>query len=164
MCLFTKQKTPTITDADMIVYKCVEVRIYPGDHEDFDADVFSLIQGFPYVFGKLYSTEIKKSKNDYAYNDVTVKNHYKLDDIAYKNISDISDENRLKAVRENGIEVYSDGFHFFINNDHRTAVRCYDVGKFVKCTIPAGSEIYFDETGLGITNQLIINGFCDTKK
>jgi hypothetical protein len=128
---------------------------------DIDADVFSLFQGFPYKFGKLYSTEIKPSLNDYAYNDISVKNHYKLDDIVDLKMSD---ENKLKAVRENGIEVYSDGFHFFINNDHRTAVRCYDVGKFVKCTIPAGSEIYFDETGLGITNQLIINGFCDTKK
>jgi hypothetical protein len=60
---------------------------------------------------------------------------------------------QLFYCRVNGVVSYGQGFHF-CRNKKRVDKRME--GYLYRCIIPAGSEVYFDKTGLGITNKIIV--------
>jgi hypothetical protein len=128
MCLITEQKEPTILSEDMIVYKILTRHV-------FTHELVSPFRSFKWDLGKLYSTNITQKEidllSDAEFFDRDAKEPYYM---LYSQLYE-----------------YSTGFHSFKTKDR---ARYYIV---FECTIPAGSEIYEDKSGLIVSNQLIIN-------
>lgn len=136
MCLITKQKKPIILEQDIIVYKkmmCIVVGY-----------ASSVYHAFEYKIGKLYTTTITNSQRG-RYADATTSDFYEEYFISIEDSEIKFDE---KVI------VYNEGFHFYTTKERANKSRN---GELWECIIPAGSEVYYDETGLGVTNQIIIN-------
>ena len=159
MCLITKQNIPETLTKKLTVYKKVELLPVQFIDDDGDPELScsSSSQGFEYTFGKLYETNIttidldtKLSPGATAHADDIVGNHYRLR-------GSNSHDDRVAYLKRNELIVYAEGFHF-----HKTLKRAYAHGidkdyVIVECTIPKGSQVYYDETDLGVANKIIIN-------
>jgi hypothetical protein len=77
-----------------------------------------------------------------------VHSYYRLDVV--EKIATIATQ-----IENKGLVAYGRGFHFIRTIDRADDLR-YAIDIY-KCTIPAGAEIYYDATGLGVTNKIIIN-------
>ena len=137
MCLLTYQKEPKILTEDLVVYKILE--------RDFRAYTF---KHFVYKVKKLYKTvitkiEINSYEDDFLFCDDLDQNYYKplIKDLNYK-------EGEIVAIQE--------GFHSAKSVERVKQISVYSDPFIVKCIIPAGSEYYEDETGLCVSNQIII--------
>jgi len=153
MCLITKQTTPTILNEDLIVYK--ELKYIEGE-------IYSNCEDFPYELNKLYQTEIKKT-TDLCYNDHIVEQYYNLTGFSLLGLKEEYKKQHLKS--------YGKGFHFYnsierlnlSNEPFKNDVLVYQQVT-VKCTIPKGSKVYFDDTELGVANQIILDEIVDAYK
>jgi hypothetical protein len=136
MRLITKQKKPVILEKDLIVYKQMEV---------VNGEVRSYYMNFSWTLNVLYKTEIELSR-DCTWADGIVGNYYGFENLTCR-------EDLESYIHENFV-IFSEGYHFY-----QTIKRfeSYKPEHIFKCTIPKGSEVYYDETGLGIANQIIIN-------
>ena len=137
MCLLTYQKEPKILTEDLVVYKILE--------RDFRAYTF---KHFVYKVKKLYKTvitkiEINSYEDDFLFCDDLDQNYYEplIKDLNYK-------EGEIVAIQK--------GFHSAKSVERVKQISFYSNPFVVKCIIPAGSEYYEDETGLCVSNQIII--------
>jgi len=132
MCLHTTQLKPIILDEDLIVYK--ELKIREGEK----AGIFSPIRYYQWNLNELNETKITILPVGSTY-----------DILASANV-DYMRENDIKYI------TIGEGFHSFKSKDrcHELYVNTYFY--LFKCLIPKSSEVYYDATGLVVSNQLII--------
>ena len=135
MCLITTQSVPTILKKDKIVYKLL--------CDDYRSKFY---KDYLYVPRILNTTEIKIAQDGdkWAFDKIS-SNHYFDNDNEY-NFQDL--------------RFYGQGFHSinsleryfnYIKNHPQSNDKI-----LVKCIIPKGSEIYEDETGLLVSNKIIV--------
>ena len=136
MCLVTKQKTPTKTKEDTIVYK----HCYMYDNNE--NEVYST-NDFLYEKGILNETELVINNIRDSVADHLVFLHYKIDiwEWKYESTDDV-----FKHVHE--------GFH---SAKTKERISFYLWGTLCEFTIPKGSLIMEDETGLITSNKIIFN-------
>lgn len=128
MCLITEQKRAKILKEDLVVYKMLRVS---GDN------IFAWMQAFQYEFGFLHKTKMAVDNIAQSAMDDDVVNAYDLD-------SFLDNSTHLTHVHL--------GFHFATSIKRFSG---YDESIF-KCIVPKGSRVYFDKTGLGVSNQIKI--------
>ena len=144
MCLITKQKEPIILKKDLKVWKVVN----EGEGEK---DVRSLSFYFRYKLNKQYNQHLLMDNHPETYADDIVSEHYKFH----------KPSNTFNQVASKMTNVHQ-GFHFYktlkrLNRAYHKERRKQNYYVVIKCTIPKGSEVFYDETGLGVANQIIIN-------
>ena len=108
--------------------------------------LFSIHYEFPYELGVEYKTKIKKSK-DLCFSDSTAKN------IIEKKIYN-------EGFKDQNYISYGEGFHFFVNKERVESNKKELLENklvCVECVVPKGSRVYYDETGLGVSNRIILN-------
>lgn len=126
MCLQTKQKEPKIAKKDKTVYKILSI---------YKMDEFrSPFEGFIYKVGKKYSTKIKETSNNCAYDNIA---------------------NAAKKLNTN-YKSYGAGFHSALKKDRLKLD--FSNERLVKCIIPAGSKYYVGFSGLVVSNKIIVTG------
>lgn len=127
MCLVTEQQKPIQIRKDMAVYKVLT------------KELSSIRYYFRWELGKLYKTYM------------VANNTSKLiaDDLALKAYPDF--------IRNKSYVHIHEGFHSFatLKRAEDWGVSSCDI--IVKCTIPKGSLIYKDKTGLVVSNQIRID-------
>ena len=136
MCLVTEQKRVKILKEDLIVYKVVYPSVNDLDH------VKAIHMGFRYTIGKLYEQKLRIDNIPDSYADAVVGDHYKF----------WGDFHNIASKMTN----VHNGFHFYCSINRAQKSLLYRT-ILVKCTVPKGSRVYFDATGLGAANQIIIN-------
>ena len=130
MCLLTYQKEPIILKEDKVVWKLLEEDL-SASHTDFQ-----------YTLGVLNKQAIKFTTATIRFDD---------EQIMYQNESG--------KLLPNVVSI-GEGFHSFYSEEYINLILARyatyrDCCKF-KAIIPAGSEYYGDETGLCVSNQIII--------
>lgn len=144
MCLVVSKDTKEeVLKEDLIVYKVMRVNT---------GFFISIFQSYPYKAGKLYNSELNRE----LFNPHSVNDHLYADNDAWNYYEGIP--NRY---------CYVEGFHSYITLErakHTTGYKycgyensIIDGNSIVECTIPKGSVIVKDETGLAVSNQIIIN-------
>ena len=140
MCLITKQKEPIILKEDLVVYKVL------------DKDLKSAMQEFQYAFNTLYEAEIEESENP-CFAGSYDRKYYGKGLILLNLVGP-------NTITDKSFIAYGRGIHFASSIERANIYKneIYYGARFVivECLIPAGSEVYYDETGLGITNQLTV--------
>lgn len=137
MCLITKQNKPIILKEDLIVYKLVR-------KWNSNKHYYSLNENFPYTFNELYKTTIEESTT-WVFNDLISQKYYNY------------------LIIKERFFCFGQGFHFYLTRK-RAGLYQYGDSKgsyrhiMVKCLIPKGSKVIYDETGLGVSDQIIILG------
>jgi len=132
MCLITDIKTEFIAEEDMTVYKMLRETENPSI-------VSSIFQSFYYDLDRLYTTEIKKSKDFCPYDEKDVeylKSKYSFD----------------WTLSINELMSIGQGFHSALDKKRFMD----DSHPVFECTIPKGSIFYKNATGLIVSNQIII--------
>jgi len=135
MCLITEQIKPTLLKEDMVVFKSL---IDKGTYAS--APLFD----FDYEFDQLYEVEMKIDNIFESYADNKVEKAYLL------NFCGKGKE------REEYLKKYThvhDGFHSFTIPDRMI----FSNTEIFQCTIPAGSLVLEDKTGLIVSNKIIIH-------
>ena len=128
MCLVTEQKKPIITKKDMIVWKVVVMRNGKAN-SPFNSCVWR----------KNVLRKVKfKITDEEMYTDGTARIEYES----------LYNENKTISIRR--------GFHFCFTKKRCSSMMRWGNKMEVKFLIPAGSEIYKDKTGLGVTNQIMM--------
>jgi hypothetical protein len=98
-----------------------------------DNTISSYNRNYVYEFDKLYVTDIKEDNSrELQYHDITSLEYYRK-----------LDKNNLKSL--------GSGFHSYAYPERQE--KYYTLQK---CIIPTGSDYYQDETGLVISNKIII--------
>lgn len=64
-------------------------------------------------------------------------------------------DNVVPKITEKGFTVVQEGYHFATNKSRLETHTPNE--SIVPCTIPKGAYILYDSTGLGVSNQIIIN-------
>ena len=146
MCLITRQKDPIILEEDLEVYKIINQLVYKNG-----VYYSAFIKGFEYKLNKLYSTTIEKASDHTSYFDNIVAEHYNLSD--WRSIKE--------AIKKEEFFSYGQGFHSIVGKESikrrtNSNFRLLSERRVVKCIIPKGSEIYYDETGLCVSSQIIV--------
>ena len=137
MCLLTYQKEPIILKEDKVVWKVMK--------EETDGKILTWFNTFYYTLNTLYKQPINIGNTVEAFDDPQYEMY--IDRIDFT----------IYVLKNNVISI-DKGFHAF--TDKVLARKYAPIGstyKFLyKCIIPAGSEYYEDETGLCVSNQIII--------
>ena len=133
MCLLTYQKEPIILKEDKVVWKVME--------EEIAGKILTWFNNFYYTLNKLCKQPINIGDTVQAFDDPQCEMYIDRIDL------------ETYILKENVISI-DKGFHAFTD---KVLARKYATYKFLyKCIIPAGSEYYEDETGLCVSNQIII--------
>lgn len=150
MCLITKQNEPVITDADVVVYKLVTIKDPSINNKREVSPGFYYNSKLVYTENEVYETDLK---NEYDSQEITP---FDDDVINYleQNIYPKYPDLRISDLAEKGIiTAIGQGFHFALQ---KTRLRNNPLDLALESfTVPAGSEVYFDETGLGVSNKII---------
>ena len=151
MCLITEQQTPIILQEDKIVWKTLEFEYpTPSSVEEIEHFMTALLPSsyyfdFKWERGKLYKAEIQPvcllSGDIFPFDTIVTKAYSKRG----------SGLEVVEAARNRELYAYGQGFHFFVNKE-----RAYDSCSLMiwQCTIPAGTEVIYDKSGLGICSQI----------
>jgi hypothetical protein len=132
MCLVTKQKKATITKRDIFVYKAVRIEMY-GERETVHSPYYNHSWGREVLF----TTELGISRKLIQTCDF-------YDSTAYSNYIEYEEN-------ENPLTLISHGFHFAFSK--KRLVEEPEVRKFL---IPKGSSVFKDNSGLGVSNQIML--------
>lgn len=135
MCLITEEKETRITDEDIICYKIL------------NHDLTSTTTNYQYVLNKLNETKITMEEMS--------RGRFMSSDSCW---ADWKATERYIFEFDNILNVVSEGFHSFLTLE-RLFIWVMP-NKVYKCLIPAGSEIITDDTGLIVSNQIIILEKC----
>lgn len=130
MCLVTTQKEPLIASKDITVYKSLSI--------GFRGIIKSQFERFIYELNKLYETTIEHSKDWTCYDNDAVDAIERKYPYWTKGI-------------EKDLICLGDGFH-----SAATIERLHHGGSIFECVIPKDSEYYMDETGLVVSNKIIV--------
>ena len=147
MCLITKQLKPEILKEDLTVYK--EVKTFKLEREL--EQVRAMLYHFTYHKDKVYYTVLEDAISITPYDPkVSITYGDFMKDLMDARCYGHNIPNVLKA---HNIKVIGQGFHS-ANHPDRVRPATY-TGQFI---IPAGSEIYRDETGLLVSNKIMFTG------
>lgn len=152
MCLVTRQKKPIILEEDLVVYKQGRLEKTCSGKLVF----VSGIQGYGYAFDRLYETGIRQTARRKScvavFDEIVASNLLNTDNVyAFSQLFD-----KFNLLRPEFISI-SHGFHWALSKeryDNRQPM--YGRMNIVACVVPAGSQVYFDDSGLGVSNQIII--------
>ena len=134
MCLITEQKEAIILTEDLIVYKLFLV--------DENGKLSAIYQDFIYERNRLYKTTLTFCEGN--------KNPcFDTEAAMYLESNYVSWYER--PLRDNGLIAVIEGFH-----SAETSRRLRDGYDTIKCLIPAGSEVFYDKTGLIVSNQIMV--------
>ena len=145
MCLVTNQQKPIILTEDMIVYKLLTTANHPL--------ILSIYFNFSWTLNKKYKTKILKRK-------LTHDNFSHYDEMALESLFQLTKTKSITGLlicfreKNHGYSIISDGFHSFKTIERISGLTHHTI---FECTIPKGSKIYEDTSGLIVSNQLIIN-------
>ena len=145
MCLITKQSKPEILKEDLTVYKSIIIE-----------NVNTVQAGMRYFFyekNKVYETKILTDEIDITPFDRQVRDAYTdlYSDGEFLSYTNVTNK---KLLKKHSLKSFGQGFHSSISAD-RFDSRFFTVAEFV---IPAGSEVYRDETGLIVSNKIMFTG------
>jgi len=143
MCLITYQKEPIILEEDLIVYKDLIIK------NNF---IYSRFFSMVYELNTLYTTKIASAKgNDICFYDRDARLAYLT---TYEMIGDWNDNpfTPEQFIGKYNLNSIGSGFHSILDG-----MNGYRPVNF-KCKIPKGSEVYYDNSGLVASNQIIILG------
>lgn len=138
MCLITTQRKPILTTEDIVCYKYMFRYTKFFGNEDYD--YVSILHGFKWKLNTVYETEFTFQTENFTYYDKKVRQKYRFTFF------------KLKSV--------SQGFHAFLtpdridNRDNSNLMKCHTV----RCVIPSGSLVYYDKTGLIVSNKMKLIG------
>lgn len=144
MCLITRQLEPVILTEDLTVYKKINNKLSSSS------------QNFQYEYGKLYETKFTKEEGKIhgytVFDDKVFYHYFYWSDV----VNPEKDKYKAGYTGPDLISIAA-GYHSFTTL--KRANDCWRASDqiIVECTIPAGSEIYYDETGLAVSNKIIIN-------
>lgn len=154
MCLITNQQEPIILEEDLVVYKVLK------STRSNDV-VASTARSFEYTLGKLYSTSIEETS------DALFADPQDLDDCSqiYGVAPHYFGVSKLYFIKSKQpatkFKVFGAGFHFCKNKkraiQHIKTIRS-SIVYIYKCLIPKGSEVYYNCSDLGVTNNIIVLG------
>jgi hypothetical protein len=135
MCLITQQKEPTILTEDLTVYKdCIRVNIFTAK---------AVLQNFVYTRGKTEETVMEYEKGFVFPFDLVVSSFYaKYDKPEYEE----SESESLISVNV--------GFHFALYPGRFEKKHPFLATQLAEFFVPKGSKVYFDETGLGVSDKI----------
>jgi hypothetical protein len=152
MCLITRQTTPIILEEDLTVYKLVSVWRTSKSYNIFH----SYIQGFSYEKKVLYKTTIKRSEYP-KWSDKKASKDY-----GFGNAKNLSQLKHLEELQKEDLVGYDRGFHSYLKRRGLLKRSSYGLksDRIVECIIPKGSEVYYDESGLCISNQITVKKLC----
>lgn len=151
MCLITKQKEPIVLEKDMVVYKLGrKVVVYKiGEVATTSTGSVEIMrtvhQVHEYILGELNTTEIRCTERD-------------------RETASLYDNKALlhyhSALFKNGYLLshfisIGPGFHWATTVE-RILAGISGEEDIYKCIVPAGSQVYFDETHLGVSDKLIV--------
>jgi len=151
MCLITKQKEPIVLEKDMVVYKLGgKVVVYKiGEVATTITGSVEIMrtvhQAHEYILGELNTTEIRCTERD-------------------RETASLYDNKALlhyhSALFKNGYLLshfisIGPGFHWATTVE-RILAGISGEEDIYKCIVPAGSQVYFDETHLGVSDKLIV--------
>ncbi|MFA5722670.1 MAG: hypothetical protein WC979_00195 [Candidatus Pacearchaeota archaeon] len=100
-----------------------------------------------WLLDELYDEPIRKT-TDMSCSDDIASIAYGLDEHG-------SSSSRRQSFESLRLQSYGQGYHFCVTK--KRAKQHSNYYTILSCTIPKGSEVVFDKTGLGITNKIIIN-------
>jgi hypothetical protein len=155
MCLITRQKVATVLEEDMVVYKEVRIRIMDGKilspycHFEW-GNIYSEREPLE-VIGYLEPIDISELKPfDPLFFDHQAKRHYLGEDA----MSNIPDESR-EQIRRMGLTIIRKGFHFVLKTKRLNCdYHSYSSRKIGEFVVPKGAKVYYDETGIGVTDRI----------
>jgi len=129
MCLVTRQKKALVAKKDIIVYKAVNRKLGSAFYTS----------GIVYDVGSYHESEIVVEKEFKSFFDNTVEDSYP--DKFAKDLTHIS--KGLHSMTGKRFGAFSKKYpNYYL---------------FIQCTIPMGAEYYKDNTGLYVSDKLIVN-------
>lgn len=137
MCLIVRKETEiTVLEKDLVVFKKVRI---------FSNDIRAIHFPKKYIITRLNEEIFLKfvDVKEAIFANQKATNYYE-----YHFGENWKESNKLKAIQE--------GYHFY-TDIHDVSSSLFSVWFIAECTIPAGSQICFDETGLGVASNIIIN-------
>lgn len=142
MCLITKKKRSKVLKKDIIGYKILKENLSPFYRG-----------GDSYEINKLYQTKLKQSKTPFPADEI-VELKYNINNIckhAYRGYNNI-------MYKETGLKVIGQGFHFCTTIERILSKEgVSESASIYSVIIPKGSKVYFDETNMGVADQIIIH-------
>ena len=137
MCLLTYQKEPIILKEDKVVWKVMRKQTSEG--------IPSYFNRFYYTLNTLYKEKINICNTVEAFDDAQCRKY--VESVAIRTY-----------ILKKGVISIDKGLHSFTD---KNLARYYapsgsSYKSLYKAIIPAGSEYYEDETGLCVSNQIII--------
>lgn len=146
MCLATRQQEPKIAKEDIICYKLVNI-IQGKIHSAYQST-------FKWELNKLYQTNIREllpqGYGDYEY--TCTFDRFSQEEYVQSLITQEEYFLKYGELPENSVKVFQLGFHS-AKTIKRFSVKNEAISE---CVIPIGSEYYEDETGLIVSNKLIM--------
>lgn len=143
MCLIVANAVLHTAEEDIIVFKSGE-RVL----NTFVTSMHSFLRPFVYKKNVLNETSIRES-NEFNVFDSVVSEYMNTTCPGW----------RYKPFEFYNIKSFGQGFHFSFKKDRLTegdfCLRDRKIGVF---KVPKGAQYYMDETGLGISNQIIYIG------
>jgi hypothetical protein len=150
MCLIVKKGTRgKILKEDLIVYK--KTYILNGFH-CYKYTCRSQYNGYVYSIGVLNEVKIKKSDKYIAYDRHAVQENIIKIDNREVSIFDLQASCNIHEY----FDAYGEGFHFAVTPERLEKTPTEFNARIIAFTIPAGSRVIFDNSGLGITNKIIL--------
>ncbi len=148
MCLITKQEEPIILKEDLIVYKVLRRR-------NGSLAPYSMGREFEYEVGQTHKTDIKVSIGKSIVADFEAWGA--IEAVEEKELENCTESDLLDKLPSLGYKSFGPGFHFMTSKKRANEYP----GVLVRCTIPAGSEVHYDMSGLGVANQIRIDQILD---
>ena len=157
MCLITEQKEPIILKEDLVVYK----EIIKVDETECE----TLYQyGYTYIKDEVRNTDIIVHTNVNEGFDIDAV----YDDLVLIIVPTISKNciERQEAINSGLLVSISQGYHFMVepqrSEDYKKITIYHSFNKYIgKFIIPSGSEVYFDGSGLGVSNSIKFVGYLE---
>jgi hypothetical protein len=146
MCLITRQKKAIILKEDLIVYKLGYVQPRNGK-----TNFLSILQSYEYALGHLHETVIcHTSRTNLC---VQIWDCLSLPE-GIQRKANLFGKNGLLLPEFISI---GKGFHWATRcNRFRFNFMNHYRRIIVECLVPAGSQVYYDDSGLGVSNQIIL--------
>lgn len=155
MCLIIPhEQQPVVLTEDMTVYKKVSYNPYNQGREhrpEVVTHVYGHFQPFSYKLGERYTTAILPTK-DFIPFDMEELEH-------------IKEKYHKDGWWDSNLTSYGPGFHSckvqgrLLKNELSDDAKAKSLTDLciVECTIPAGSTIYTSETGLVVSDNIVVN-------
>jgi hypothetical protein len=144
MCLIAKGKKSIRAKEEMTVYKLGKA---------LKNEFVSYSMYFSYKYNSLYKTKITvcSQRQPVSFADGVDSEHYRKNKV----VSEIHPMTGHKIINKKYWQTV-EGFHFFLTSERAKSYFRTRTLSLVECKIPKGAFVRFDETGLGISNQIII--------